>query len=601
MSKMVIKRLEVIDNEGDVSAIDFGDKLTIISGPSSTGKTWIYKSLAFVLGLRGDPFTKPGYDRVELLLHIEGKELRLSRKFHSKTISIVTNETGKDFGVTEWEEGDMSSFISRILGIPEGFDVPTNEKGELKKWSWDIFSELFLLEQGWTTTKKPILLCKTRDVNNTYLRAMLIHALSGELFTDYKGPMSIAEAERVKYAKKVMDDEKVKLSSIIESLEEELAKYADVDVYAPAIGQLEAELRQIEVRIDDYLEQEKALNAECAKLNKAINGIKGQLERYAALRSQYESDLNRLNFAVVGEERLESHGEECRCPLCNAVMDIQPQGEIAEAARAEVERIILDMNDLDEAVRSLVSRLDALEEELDTNEDKIAALREARKSEMPRKKDINALLAEYQSYLETKAKLEAYKKVKETVGADIDVKAKIEPPKKFSVNEWLPKGFFSDIETRINTILKQSNYPWSTVIRFLPRTFDITVDGNTKDDSSFGYVAHFNSVVWLAFREYFAENAKTDPGFFFVDTPLLGLSDKNNNVENHDSIRQSFFKYISEHFTKDQLIVIENSDKEPLPEGIEKKDGVVVIQFTHSEVEGRYGFLNKMRETPRGE
>ena len=596
MGRIRLIKLEVIDTEGDISCIEFGPKLTIITGPSDTGKSWIMKCVSYALGDSEIPFTDPLYKTVRLTIDNGEGQIVLKRDFGGKCIAVYSNSTTLDLKDL-WDEEDFNLLFGKILGVAEGFTVPADAKGTLKAWSWRVFSELFLLKQGWTSKEKSILLPKSTDRNDTYFKAMLINALDGSDFNEYKSGISIEEAEHVRYAKQLIDTEKVKISQEIKRLEEELEGMPSAEEFEPVVTQLEEELRHVESRIDGYVEDEKRASQERVDLNDRIAEIKGQIERYGALQTQYESDLKRLNFVVSESRLLDEHDSECHCPVCDQVIQGQLNPDFEVSAKAEVQKIIISLNGLVETINSLLQDLDDLERRLVDKEDEIARLRESRKQEKARRRTINDLLSEYQAYLVTKARLEAYQNVAQSVGVDIEIKSKQKPPKRFSPAERMPADLKDVLMANMALILKQSDYPWDVSVTMTDMgKMDILVDNKPKTENSFGYTSHFNSVFWLAFREYFNMRAQINPRLYFVDTPLLGLSDKKEKDANDEGIRAGFFKYIFGHQEDDQLIIIENTEEEPLPSGYECNPNICVISFTHDSSQGRYGFLNKMRK-----
>ena len=65
MSFIKLIRLDVSGPNDNFTEIEFGNKATIIAGPSDTGKTCIFKCIDYVLGAKNDeehsPFDKEVY------------------------------------------------------------------------------------------------------------------------------------------------------------------------------------------------------------------------------------------------------------------------------------------------------------------------------------------------------------------------------------------------------------------------------------------------------------------------------------------------------------------------------------------------------------
>lgn len=103
-----------------------------------------------------------------------------------------------------------------------------------------------------------------------------------------------------------------------------------------------------------------------------------------------------------------------------------------------------------------------------------------------------------------------------------------------------------------------------------------------------GYHSYLNTVVALAFRNYFHDHAKYNADFLIIDTPLHGFDE--NDTELPDNMKDGLFKYFVHHLTG-QLIIVENTDHVPSNIDFEAL-GANVITFTKKRDEGRYGFLH---------
>ena len=144
----------------------------------------------------------------------------------------------------------------------------------------------------------------------------------------------------------------------------------------------------------------------------------------------------------------------------------------------------------------------------------------------------------------------------------------------------------------IQSILKQCSFEKYGFSRFDSKEFDIEIMGENKINRyGKGYISYLNTVVVLALRKFFFEQAKFKPIFHIIDTPLLGLDEgeKNNTPE---SMRIALFEYFSLSAQESQLIVIENSRNLPKFRNFDCN----FIEFTKSYNNGRYGFLEGVND-----
>lgn len=92
----------------------------------------------------------------------------------------------------------------------------------------------------------------------------------------------------------------------------------------------------------------------------------------------------------------------------------------------------------------------------------------------------------------------------------------------------------------------------------------------------------------MAYRHLIFTRAEYKPSVFVIDTPLLGL-DERNKVESQDSMKENLFRYFIDNQNEGQLIIIENTIN--LPTLDYSSFGVNEIKFTEDKNNGRYGYL----------
>ena len=72
------------------------------------------------------------------------------------------------------------------------------------------------------------------------------------------------------------------------------------------------------------------------------------LSRYKALKSQYTGDIRRLTFIVEGEVEYQNVPHSAKCPFCDGKMPVHDRTSYIDASRAELTRIIAQLNGLGE-------------------------------------------------------------------------------------------------------------------------------------------------------------------------------------------------------------------------------------------------------------
>ena len=131
----------------------------------------------------------------------------------------------------------------------------------------------------------------------------------------------------------------------------------------------------------------------------------------------------------------------------------------------------------------------------------------------------------------------------------------------YKPKEHFEEGFVSDITSYVNSILnavKFKTFEPDYNVAFDLQEFDIKINDNFKQHfAGTGYKSYLNSILILAFREYFFNNANNNPNFFVIDSPFMGF-DEGETEKIDDNLKMNFIEYLSKHTTESQLIILEN-------------------------------------------
>ena len=93
MADFYIEKL-VVKGAGKKDAIaEFDKELTIISGPSNTGKTTIILCIDYIFGSDNPPFARTtGYETIILFVRTENGSIQFTRKLESNKIDVVSSD-----------------------------------------------------------------------------------------------------------------------------------------------------------------------------------------------------------------------------------------------------------------------------------------------------------------------------------------------------------------------------------------------------------------------------------------------------------------------------------------------------------------------------
>lgn len=426
----------------------------------------------------------------------------------------------------------------------------------------------------------------------TLFLSALLYLISGRDFaeTDAQTKKEIRVARR----KAVEEYVNKQLSSIADhkkALAEQLAIFADVDVEAE-IARIIADIEATDAAITQAVNDSKELLSQIMVVEEKAAECAVLLLRYRALKSQYTGDIRRLTFIVEGEVEYQSVPHRAKCPFCDGEMPVHGRKSYIEASRAELTRIMAQLNGLGETEADVQKEQAEIEAELATLCSKRTDI-EALISEQlrPKADELQDTLKSYRAYIRLKHEMDVIDSFSDSWTTDLrELPEEGTDTLKYHPKEYFDDVFLATMDRYAKSILEECNHENLTSARFNLTDFDIEVNGGKKSTNhGKGYRAFLNTVVALMFRRYLAKDAKYNPGLLIIDTPLLGL---NQGVDDAapESMRTALFKYFMNNQAEGQMIVVENLDH--IPDLDYTTSGATVITFTKGRFEGRYGFLN---------
>lgn len=432
-------------------------------------------------------------------------------------------------------------------------------------------------------------------VEQTYYLSTLLYLVCGRNFaeTDATTKKEIRAARR-KAVEEYVNRQLGNIAKRKEAVKASLAAYDGIDVEAEmkkVISDIEETEKAITKAVNEsrellgqiMLAEEKA--AECAVL----------LSRYATLRGQYTADVRRLTFIVEGETEYKKIPRSAKCPFCNGKIENHNQQSYIDAARAELSRIIAQIDGLSETEADVEREQTVIETELTSLRKKRADIEAMISDELqPHADSLQESLVGYRSYVNLQHELSIIASFADSWTTDLRNLPSAEDDKvKYHPRDYFDDAFLATMDSYAMDILTECSYENLTSARFNLKDFDIEVNGGKKSTNhGKGFCAFLNTIVALMFRRYFANDAKYNPGILMIDTPILGLDQGVDNAA-PESMRTSLFNYFIHHQDEGQLIIVENL--EHIPNLDYEAAGATVITFTKGQMEGRYGFLGGIR------
>ena len=269
-----------------------------------------------------------------------------------------------------------------------------------------------------------------------------------------------------------------------------------------------------------------------------------------------------------------------------------------EAAKVELRNVVNNLNELDETSAMLKDTLDddgdliaVYKETIEANKTKINDVLAPKRTELAKK------IQSYEEYIRLKSAIDELGATDGDLEEDLKKyqKGNDVPKLKFEAKKLLFSVIGQYIIDNGVQIFTDVKYPSINTIDFTENKLDLKVNNKNKIRRGKGYRAFTNSMLILLLRKYIEEKSSNKGCFWFLDSPLKGLSVPEDKDDDSDNVRKGFFDYLINLETADQIVVIENTKYSELPE-LEINDDVVIYKFTQKENNGRYGFLKNVRK-----
>ncbi|MDE8196210.1 AAA family ATPase [Erysipelothrix rhusiopathiae] len=587
------------------ATITFNKGLNIICGVSDSGKTCVLKCIQFAMGVIKKPFEieQTGYDSVSLdIMTIEGS-IRLSRTVGRNIVNVVTEIAsidGGDYDIEYKKDGNKNPVLNelwlKLIGIEKLPMIIKNQDFARQRLSWKTLLGLFWLKEQDIENPKSVLLPST-PTQNPYFFACLLYLLTGNEYPDMeendKDEISKAKKEAVR---QFVNGRISQMSQKREELQKALSAYGALDV-EEEMQKLIDNLSETEAAITAATEESKDLLGTLLDLKEVEAENQVTYSHFQSLKSQYTADIKRLSFIVDGEVHLHSVDKNKKCPFCEGNIQPSERKSYIAASKAELNRIITQLQGLSESEKDVISSLNEVRGKINHLESQRSDIEKLIDTELiPQSNKLREGIQQYRSYVQLQQESTVLQNVSQEWITELQKQENDSSEKlKFKPKEHYPVDFNTRIDEIAYSILVDCKYENLNTVHFNMGTFDLEINGYSKEDShGKGYWAFINTVVGLTFRQYLQEDAVHKPGLFVVDTPLLGL-DQGVDDTAPTSMRTALFQYFIDNQSEGQMIVVENT--KDLPELDYEFNGAKVIEFTQGKYESkykesRYGFLH---------
>lgn len=616
--RIIIDRLMFTGPEGPAAFVEFKSGVNIIWGASNSGKSFVRKSIDYLLG--GDHPTLPpegkGMDNYLLWLTLPENQqvtLRASAlggdiyKADGHLTALDTTSTGYEvFSRKHVSSPNVSRFLLSASGF-RAAQLLKNERAEKAPFSLRVIMRYLIVDETRMIDEKSLLLAHNTTVTSEDkgLLKFLLTGIDGS---------SIAQVRSADQLKAVKEGQIELLSQMADKLRETIDEAISTDEIASDLADAEDErasllevLSERQTSLDVLAKKERGLFDDIRGHQMRIAELSALRVRFEELARVYASDLDRLQGLEEGGFLLQRFAS-MNCPLCGAVPGHQQHdhglsgieeqrraveseiGKIRSEARQlemaladadieiiEIEQLIVDVDGRFRQAR--INREEAGKHEISARSIFLSTSVACEKLEADL--DGRRRLADLETQI-TRIKAESVKSRQRAEGIDLNLD--------------LTNSEAHELSTVVKQVLKAWNYPGADALHFDKSDQDIVVDGKRRRDNGAGVRALLHAAFKVGVLVHCIEKGKPHPGFVILDSPLFAyrpaeeiqhgeLTEDELRLRSAD-VATHFYRHLQSMAHQAQFIVIENH----------KSDQTVVVpynnyQFTRNAAIGRAGLF----------
>lgn len=612
-NRISITHLAFVGHGRPDARVEFGPNVTIIRGPSDTGKSFIADSIDFMLGaqnLREIP-QLTGYATVLLGLELPDDQfVTITRQvsgggytvYAGSHFIVPTDQEGASLGAAHDPRNNsgLSNYILDAIDL-NGRQLRKNVNNKKISFTLRHLAHLTVIGETRMQARTAPPLTGQYTERTTEVSALKL-LLLGEDDSALEEVIAPTQRRTIGRAKGEVVDQ------LVAEAREKIEKSPDVEQLHAQLANLNATIRAAGDDIDAATRTRVTAAQRLAGLQATRTEVQGRAREIGALSSrfdlltqQYDSDLARLEMVSEAGNLLGYFSLET-CPFCGAESEHQHLNleygtdttafaVVVAGERAKTEALRGDLQQAIEDLRTETGRLRTRSQELlDAITASETALRAADRDLQPRKNGFEELLRSRSS---VESAIAVHRQI-----ADLELmRAQIEEeasPKRAEPVDPLPLAAAGRFSTAIQARLRAWGFPGADSVRFDRNEFDIVDDEQLRASHGKGVRAVLHAAFTLALADVCLANDLPHPGFVVLDSPLVTYKPpkqgeiREADDESSERLDGSFVArfYRSVQQTENvQVIIMENTDP---PE--ELAEATIDIEFTDN-YEGRRGFL----------
>ncbi|RSN44892.1 hypothetical protein DMC64_18570 [Amycolatopsis sp. WAC 04197] len=620
MERLRLLHLTFIGPSISPATVEFGPKLTLVRGPSDTGKSFIADTLDFMLGGKKlDEIPQlDGYDQILLGVRLpngeavtlvrspQGGGFRLFTGDHRGQEPLPVKRTPLSLKHNAENTSNLSNYLLDKIGLG-GKVVRKNGSGQTVALSLRLLVPLFLVGETKIQAETPPILTgqhihQTRDISTFRL------LLQGEDDSAIEANTSETERRKSRAAKNevidaLLDDwrEQLNPDEDLQQVNERLMRaQRTISRSAESVEQAAAARQQWGQTLSNNERLATAARRSLAELD--------TLEaRFTLLHEQYTSDLDRLD-AVAEAGTLLGYFTPGRCVFCGADPEHQhfnadcadDTTAFAESVREEQRKTTALREDLREAMAGLRDEHEEKSQRLRSFNDQAAQARReiARLDDIlgPQETELRELLtlsSRLQRDVETLRRIQQLEALRTSIGAAPKLDA-------MAPTAGLRRTAIAELSGMIADRLRAWGFDEADHTSYSFDDQDLVSGNQLRSAHGKGVRAILHAAFTISLAQYCFDNDLPHPGFVVLDSPLVvyrppdpNEPDDSGNILDTASLAGRFYADIQTNFSG-QIIVLENQNP-PNPLDTATQD----TPFTKNADRGRYGLFPHREESGR--
>jgi hypothetical protein len=597
-SGFIITELKLMGPDVPSAVILLKKGLNVISGPSNTGKSYIYQCINYMLGSSVKPKEiTPAKPYRRLLMKIETAEdvvYTLESDLKGGDFLVSSGETSTVNLARKHNPNSSETISAFLLGLNNLSDkkVRKNARGVTRALSYrDISRFLMVNEERIITEQSPITSGQYTSATEEKSTFKLI--LSGSDDSDIIESLS---KDEVKYRKGKVE----LLAELIKSSVDELSAVTDNIEPEVQIARIEDSLKDLKSEHEQLKGTFARLDSERGVLSQELSNLLHNrnyneeiLVRSNILKQQYVSDSRRLNSTIEASYLLFENPTVVEdCPVCEKPLgekNVEPElSSVIAACALEIKKIGVLVNEANASEILLQNENENFSADISLIQQRIAGIAdEIQNGVALRMESIFNEIAELNGI---KANLNKAVFLKEKIKAFNDqrngILGTMESKKADSGFEDLLTSTVEGLSTILKEVLIKSNYPDVSGVSFSETKNDFVISGEDRELAGKGYRAITYACFLIALQELVSlKNYSIGPTV--LDSPLVTYRkpDAGNEGITVD-LAMDFYRYMSSNEKVPQVIILEN--EEPPAEILPAINHIV---FTQNPNSGRYAFI----------